>query len=218
MAIRQRMTGAERRLHILEAAAEVFASRGYDGTRMSDVAEAAGVTKPLLYKYFSSKDALFRAYSEREGERFVDELRGAMVDGGRPPATLRRTVTVWLERLTDPNTLKFVDPGTHGAYERARDVVQEVLTGMIVDINPRLGRERARIAAAALQGAAESGGLAWARRPSGLSFDAAVDMLSSFCWEGLRGLRPVIERPVEGKRAQSLSVVTGKPRGRRGAQ
>ncbi len=213
------MRGPERRLQILDAAAAVFASRGYDPTRMTDVAEAAGVTKPLLYKHFPSKDALFRAYAEREGERFVGELQEAILDGGRPPATLRRTVAVWLERLTDPRTLQFVDPGMHGAYEQAREVVREVFTGMIADIDPRLGPERARIVAAALQGASEAAGLDWARRRSGLSIEEAVDVLSSFCWQGLRGLRTVgrsVEKDPRTRRA--ASALTSGRETRRGSR
>ncbi|HZD65169.1 MAG TPA: TetR/AcrR family transcriptional regulator [Acidimicrobiales bacterium] len=50
--------GEDRRAQLLDAAAELFAQRGYDQTRIADIATAAGVAKGLLYWYFSGKEAL----------------------------------------------------------------------------------------------------------------------------------------------------------------
>ena len=46
---------------ILKAASDLFSRYGYTGVRMTDVAEAIGVTKPVVYKFYDNKDALFRA-------------------------------------------------------------------------------------------------------------------------------------------------------------
>jgi AcrR family transcriptional regulator len=56
---RRRLTGPERRARILAAAEEAFAQGGYDGASMGALAEAAGVTKPVLYDHFASKRELF---------------------------------------------------------------------------------------------------------------------------------------------------------------
>jgi AcrR family transcriptional regulator len=56
---RKRLTLEERRIRILAAATRVFARKGYDGASMSEIATAAGITKPVLYDHFTSKDALF---------------------------------------------------------------------------------------------------------------------------------------------------------------
>jgi AcrR family transcriptional regulator len=50
---------------IIEAAGPIFGDRGYDGTRLDDIAAAAGVTKPILYRHFDSKAALYVALLER---------------------------------------------------------------------------------------------------------------------------------------------------------
>ena len=55
----KRMTMPERRSKILAAATRIFARKGYDGASMSEIAAASGITKPVLYDHFSSKDALF---------------------------------------------------------------------------------------------------------------------------------------------------------------
>jgi AcrR family transcriptional regulator len=56
---RKRLTLEERRIRILAAATRIFARKGYDGASMSEIATAAGITKPVLYDHFTSKDALF---------------------------------------------------------------------------------------------------------------------------------------------------------------
>ncbi|HEY3679054.1 MAG TPA: TetR/AcrR family transcriptional regulator, partial [Bradyrhizobium sp.] len=56
---RKRLTLDQRRIRILAAATRIFARKGYDGASMSEIATAAGITKPVLYDHFSSKDALF---------------------------------------------------------------------------------------------------------------------------------------------------------------
>jgi AcrR family transcriptional regulator len=55
----RRLTAEQRRHQLFAVALELFAQRGYRSTTMDDIAEAAGVTKPLLYQHFSSKRALY---------------------------------------------------------------------------------------------------------------------------------------------------------------
>lgn len=55
----KRLTAGERRRQLFDVALDLFAERGYRATTMDDVAEAAGVTKPLVYQHFSSKRALY---------------------------------------------------------------------------------------------------------------------------------------------------------------
>ncbi|MET0675500.1 MAG: TetR/AcrR family transcriptional regulator [Bradyrhizobium sp.] len=56
---RKRLTPEQRRSKILAAATRLFAAKGFDGASMSAIAAAAGITKPVLYDHFASKDALF---------------------------------------------------------------------------------------------------------------------------------------------------------------
>ena len=74
----ERMSREERRNAILDAATEVFAAKGFEATRMDDVARAASIAKGLLYKHFSSKDALFEALVDRQGRAYAAELRGVL--------------------------------------------------------------------------------------------------------------------------------------------
>jgi len=64
----------EREIRILEAASKMIAHYGYDKTTMSDIAEAAGVSKGALYLHWKSKDALFEALILYESGRVLDDL------------------------------------------------------------------------------------------------------------------------------------------------
>lgn len=76
---RRRMGPAERREQILSAALPCFARRGYEGTGTRELARAAGITEPILYRHFAGKAGLFRAVLERVGERLVGTVELAVV-------------------------------------------------------------------------------------------------------------------------------------------
>lgn len=56
-----RISAAERRQHIIQAARTVFEESGFDGSRTRDIAAAAGINEAMLYRHFSSKEELFEA-------------------------------------------------------------------------------------------------------------------------------------------------------------
>jgi AcrR family transcriptional regulator len=79
MVTRQRIPGPERRALILREAGRLFARDGYAGTRLDDVAAAAHVTKPMVYRHFDSKKALYLALldkHEADLPTFVEERVG----------------------------------------------------------------------------------------------------------------------------------------------
>jgi AcrR family transcriptional regulator len=72
---RQRLPAAERRSQLLEVALERFAASGYHNTSMEDIADAAGVTKPVLYQHFGSKRMLYLELLETVGQELLREVR-----------------------------------------------------------------------------------------------------------------------------------------------
>ena len=71
-------TGEGKQFQILDAAARMFASYGFNKTNMGDVVREAGVARATLYKYYSSKDALFHAVVSREGNQMLDAVSEAV--------------------------------------------------------------------------------------------------------------------------------------------
>src|SRR3954451_25359189 len=93
---RRRLPVAERRELITEAAGRLFGERGYEGTRLDDVAAAAGVTKPVLYRHFDSKRELYLALLARHRDD-LPTFVGAAPTEGSLREWLRAILESWLE-------------------------------------------------------------------------------------------------------------------------
>ncbi len=93
LAASPRPRGTGSRAAILEAAERIFADAGLAGARTGAIAASAGVNKALLYYYFPSKEALFRAVMESHLEEFHRRALAALSDGGSARSTLLRYVT-----------------------------------------------------------------------------------------------------------------------------
>jgi AcrR family transcriptional regulator len=72
---RARTPRAEREEQMIVAASALFAERGFGGCSMDDIAKASGITKPMLYAYFDSKEGLFAACAQRAGAHLREDLR-----------------------------------------------------------------------------------------------------------------------------------------------
>jgi len=66
-----RLPANQRRAQLLDTAAEVFAVRGYSGATTAELAEAAGVSEPIIYRHFKSKKDLFIALVEQTGQETI---------------------------------------------------------------------------------------------------------------------------------------------------
>jgi AcrR family transcriptional regulator len=94
------VTATETRERLLRAAAEVFAERGYDGTRVADIAAAAGVSNGAMYAHFASKAELMVDALRTHGRRMLADLFAA--DPDRSVTDLLLVIGRWLPRRRDP--------------------------------------------------------------------------------------------------------------------
>ena len=114
--------GPERRRPlVLDAAYALFIENGFEGTSMDSIAAAAGVSKPVVYDCFASKDELFTAMLDREEERILVETGEALATTGTaedPEATLIRGFQVFLEAAQkSPDIYRVVFLGEGGGNE-----------------------------------------------------------------------------------------------------
>ena len=84
-----RVPRAVRRRQLVELAEQLFAERGFARTSMEELARRAGVTKPVIYELFESKDGLFRACVDRAIERMAASIVEAFRSETEPEARLR---------------------------------------------------------------------------------------------------------------------------------
>ena len=112
---------------MLDAALKLFLKTGYDGTSMQAVADEAGVTKPVVYACFDSKDDLFRSLLAREEQRIVGEIQGAFsnADISDPETTLVEGFTGFLRAAGDsPEVYRLIFLGEGGGNAAVADRIQ----------------------------------------------------------------------------------------------
>src|SRR5471032_16847 len=80
----RRLTAEQRRQQLVAVALELFARRGYRSTTMDDIAEAAGVTKPLVYQHFSSKRALYLELVNSIAQELLIAVRTGVMEADGP--------------------------------------------------------------------------------------------------------------------------------------
>jgi AcrR family transcriptional regulator len=101
-ASRTRVSASERRELVLRAAAQLFGQHGYAGTRLEDVAAAAHVTKPIVYRHFDSKKALYLALLAKHEADMPAFFRDLDVDAEHPPEqVLHAILEHWLDYVRD---------------------------------------------------------------------------------------------------------------------
>src|SRR6266545_7757113 len=130
---KRRLPGAERRELILGSAGRLFGERGYAHTSLDQIAAAAGVTKPILYRHFDSKKALYLALLERHRHdlpRFFERVPADLPFDQRVEAILE----VWFDYVAEHGyawRMLFRDSGgdaeihrfRRGNQDRAREVL-----------------------------------------------------------------------------------------------
>lgn len=88
-----RLPAAQRKAQLLDTAVSLFAERGFGGATTAELARAAGVTEPIIYRHFKSKKDLFIAVIDRAGELTIDAWSNALRSTEDPAKRLRRLIT-----------------------------------------------------------------------------------------------------------------------------
>ena len=190
-----RLSADARREQILDVAIDVFGRSGYYGASMNYIAEAAGVTKPVLYQHFDSKSDLYSALLEEVGNRMLDAIAKATAEAptGREQTGLGfQAYFRWVSHRHDEFMLLFGGSARHDGEFSAQirritdDAAAAVAPLISVDIDPA---HRITLAHA-LVGLAEGA----SRRLVGLgeSFepDEIAREVSALAWAGLRAIDP----------------------------
>jgi AcrR family transcriptional regulator len=95
------MTGKERREQLLDVGRALLAAKGFDGTSIEEIAQRAGVSKPVVYEHFGGKEGLYAAVVDREMERLLTRMTSALSGGGHPRELLERAAVALLDYIED---------------------------------------------------------------------------------------------------------------------
>jgi AcrR family transcriptional regulator len=189
--IGMRLRAAERRAQLLGVARRLFARDGYRGASMESIAEAAGVTKPVLYQHFSSKRALYSALLAGELGRLTQELEAAFSQAGSNSERLRQGFGAYLEfvdRHEDAFRLLFTEAlGLDADFQDQVAEFRRWVAGRVAAIiaaEAGLDSARARGLAAAIVGMAEGAAVWWLDERRPLDAGELADELAGLAWKG----------------------------------
>jgi AcrR family transcriptional regulator len=210
----KRMPRAVREQQMLDAAVQIFGQRGYMAASMDEIAELAGVSKPLVYLYLNSKEDLFSACIRREAAALTQAVRAGVSPGLPADRQLwdgLRAFFAHTAQHPDGWTVLHLQARTHGEPFAAeitamRTEIVAFVTQLIAVAardggapcsseaeslgehhDPDLPEREAAGLAEALVGAAESLA-AWANTTPGVTARQAAATLMNFAWSGLGNL------------------------------
>ncbi|KEI43317.1 TetR/AcrR family transcriptional regulator [Saccharopolyspora rectivirgula] len=189
-----RLPRDERRAQLLEAAQHVFVNNGYHAAAMDDIAEQAGVSKPVLYQHFPGKLDLYLALLELHGNELVRRVRKAIESTSDNKQRVRAAVGALYEfvdgegqafRLVFESDLRG-EPAVEKAVETALngcvDAVAEAVTA-----DAGLSTEKARLLAVGLVGLSQVTARYWLDSAHSIPREEAVNLMSTLAWKGLAG-------------------------------
>ncbi|WP_328996375.1 TetR/AcrR family transcriptional regulator [Kribbella sp. NBC_01245] len=196
----RRRDRAAREREILDAAERIFGERGYQGTSMDHVAAAAGVSKPLVYQYYGSKDGLFLATLSRLRAQLLDYVSDSILAAPDTEKAMYAGLVGWFTFLDEhPRAWAvMVDEGmlTTGPAAEAADAVRTDFVNLIATMI-RLNQpaespyddEEVQIVAQSISGATERLAIWRTRSGGGPTPEKVATTLMSLLWVGLDSLQ-----------------------------
>ncbi len=189
-----RLPRGARRLQLLRAAQDVFVAQGFHAAAMDDIADRAGVSKPVLYQHFPGKRELYLALLEEHVSELADQVAEAM--GGTDDNRTRVDATVrayfaFIDREGEAFRLVFEsdlrnDADVRSIVDRGTQVCVEAIAEVIA-ADTGVDTERALLLASGLTGLAETSARWWLPRKGTVSRDEAVGLMSALSWRGISG-------------------------------
>jgi AcrR family transcriptional regulator len=197
---RKRLSFAERRSRILGAAARVFAEHGYAEAAMDRIALAAGVTKPVLYDHFESKEALFVTVLESVRDKLVAEGEKASASSASDDNRVRAAVRGFLDVAeAAPDAMRVLVSARYGdpaGAKLARMVQSSAVAGIAAMLAPTSadGEPWTRLAAAQFVMSGLHATALWWFENEGVSKDALAEVAATIVWRGISAWKANPER------------------------
>ena len=196
-----RLPRDERRAQLLAAALEVFTAAGYHSAAMDEIADRAGVSKPVLYQHFPSKLDLYLAVLDIHIESLVFEIQKAIASTPENSNRVRATVVAYfnfIESEGEAFRLLFesdmsVEPAVRERLTRMTYDCAAAVSA-VISLDTGLPQEAAMLLGVGLIGSAQITARHWLERDSKLARQQATDLVSNLMWRGISGFPRTDER------------------------
>ncbi len=184
----------QRRAQLLDAANAVFTSRGYHAAAMDDIAEAAGVSKPVVYQHFGSKLELYLALLDRSCERLVEVVAEALASTEDNAERVTAAVGAFYDFVSSAGgEFRFVfesdltgDPAVQARLWRVNEEIADLVAGVIVQ-DTALPPEQSKLLAISLVGVGQVSARYWVSSDTPIPVEEATSLVSRLAWRGIRG-------------------------------
>ena len=189
-----RLPRRERRAQLLDSALGVFVAQGYHAAAMDDIAERAGVSKPVLYQHFPGKLDLYLALLDAACDEVIDNCRQALAATHDNKTRVGAAMAAFYTYVAgERGAFRLVFESDLTSEPAVREHVERVTSecaAMIADVihdDTGLPAEQSRLLAVSLVGMAQVSARFWVSEASDLSQSEAIELVSGLAWRGIRG-------------------------------
>jgi AcrR family transcriptional regulator len=189
-----RLPRHERRRQLLDAALEVFVSQGYHAAAMDEIAERAGVSKPVLYQHFPGKLDLYLALLDQSVDELVKTVRHALRSTADNKQRVAATFSAYFEYMeSEGQAYRLVfesDLGNEAAVrarlERGQRECAEMISQMVRQ-DAGLNDDEAHLVSVGMVGLAQVTARYWLSTRDRIPREAAEQLVARLAWRGISG-------------------------------
>lgn len=195
-----RLPRLARRRQLLGAAQEVFVAQGYHAAAMDEIAERAGVSKPVLYQHFPGKLELYLALLDEHAEALVKTVRDALESTTDNKMRVQASMQAFYDfvagdgeayRLVFESDLRNVAP-VRARVDRANQQCAEMIAQVIAE-DTDAPSDEAHLLGMGLVGMAEVSARYWLSQHRAIPKDTAEKIIARLAWRGISGFPRVGE-------------------------
>jgi AcrR family transcriptional regulator len=187
---------SSQRTKIMVSGLEVFTEKGFHLASMDDIAKRAGVSKPILYQYFSSKENFYLAVLDERVEVIVQQISDAINSAEGNRNRLEAAIACYFRLVDDADRgfrLIFESDFTmnHEVRARVEDVVAQVSRIVGAEVSKQTGMSlgEANILAGGLSGMAQAAAWRWLRLGRPVAMEKAIEQTLDLAWNGLNSIQ-----------------------------
>ncbi len=190
----QRLPRSARRAQLLEAAQAAFVESGYHAAAMDDIADRAGVSKPVLYQHFPGKLELYLALLDKHSEALEQLVRDALASTQDNKERVYAAISAYFDFVSrDGAAFRLIfesDLTNESAVRNRLDAVGLVCAEAVAEViaeDTGLSRAESMLLASGLGGLAPVVARSWLHSDRSVPRDQAVQLLTSLAWRGIAG-------------------------------
>lgn len=189
-----RLPRTARKAQLLHVALDVFAESGYHAAAMDEIAERAGVSKPVLYQHFPGKLDLYLALLETSVDTVINGVKSALDSTQDNRRRVQATMELWYDYVADSRAaFRLVFEADLTSDPRVRELVERVTEesaqaiAEVIREDTNLSPPASHLLAAGLVGIGHVSARSWMSSDSELSRDEAVQLAAGLAWRGIGG-------------------------------